>query len=152
MNVAAFAIDTSCMVAAVCTWHEHHAAAVAGIELRLDRGEHLAVAAHALVETYAVLTRLPAPHRLDPDDAWALVKTNFVETATVVALSGPAHITLLNRLARTGIGGGRSYDALIAACAGQAKVNALLTFNPRHFDPAPEGVAIEATTDATKKA
>ena len=149
MSVATFALDTSCMVAAVCTWHEHHAAAAAGIERRLDRGERLAVAAHALVETYAVLTRLPAPHRLAPDDAWTLVKANFVETAIVVALSGPTHIALLGRLAKHGIGGGRSYDALIAMCASQGKVNALLTFNPRHFDPAPEGVAVIVPTDAT---
>ena len=100
------------------------------------------MAAHALVETYAVLTQLPAPHRLAPADAWALVKANFVETATVVALNGPAHITLLGRLAKTGIGGGRSYDAVIATCAGHANVDALLTFNPRHFDPPPEGVAV----------
>ena len=147
MSVTTFALDTSCMVAAVCTWHEHHRAAVSGIERRLDRGEHLAVAAHALVETYAVLTRLPAPHRLAPADAWALVKTNFVETATVIALNGPAHITLLGRLATMGIGGGRSYDAVIATCAGQARVDALLTFNPRHFDPPPEGVAVIEPTD-----
>lgn len=146
MRLAAFALDTSCMVAAVCTWHEHHAAALAAIELRLDRGEHLAVAAHALVETYAVLTRLPAPHRLAPDDAWRLVKANFVETASVVALSGPTHITLLSRLAKNGISGGRSYDAVIAMCASQGKVNTLLTFHPRHFDPPPEGVAVITPT------
>jgi predicted nucleic acid-binding protein len=130
------------MVAAVCTWHEHHAAAVAGIERRLARGERLAMAAHALVETYAVLTRLPAPHRLAPADAWALVNANFVKRATVVALSGMAHTTLLAELAATGVGGGRTYDAVIAACARQAKVAVLLTFNPRHFDPPPEGVAV----------
>jgi predicted nucleic acid-binding protein len=140
--VATFALDTSCMVAAVCTWHERHAAAVAAIEQRLDRGDRLAVAAHAIIEAYAVLTRLPAPHRLAPADAWALVKANFVEPATVVALNGPAFITLLNRLASAGIGGGRSYDAVIAVSASQAKANALLTFNPRHFDPAPDGLSV----------
>ena len=148
MNVATFALDTSCMVAAVCTWHERHAVAIAGIEQRLDRGERLTVAAHALLEAYAVLTRLPAPHRLAPADAWALVKGNFVDTATVVALNAAAHIALLNRLAKMGMGGGRSYDAVIATCAGQAKVDALLTCNPRHFDPAPEGVAVIEPTDA----
>lgn len=130
------------MVAAVCTWHEHHAAAAAGIERRLGRGERMAIAAHALVETYAVLTRLPAPYRLAPADAWALVNANFVTRATVVALTGSAHTSLLERLALTGIGGGRTYDAVIAASARQAKVGVLLTFNPRHFDPPPEGVEV----------
>ena len=137
-----FALDTSCMVAAVCTWHEHHAAAAAGIERRLERGERMAIAAHALVETYAVLTRLSAPHRLAPADAWALLKANFVKRAALVALTGAAHASLLEGLAATGIGGGRTYDAVIAASARQARVGALLTFNPRHFDPPPEGVAV----------
>ena len=140
--MARFALDTSCMVAAVCTWHERHLSAVAEIERRLARGGRLAVAAHALVEAYAVLTRLPAPNRLGPADAWALVKGNFVDGASVVALSGQAHIALLRGLAGDGISGGRSYDAVIAACARQAKVEALLTFNPRHFEPPPEGVAV----------
>ncbi|MBI3403351.1 MAG: PIN domain-containing protein [Acidobacteria bacterium] len=140
--MATFALDTSCMVAAVCTWHERHAAAAAGIERRLDRGERMAIAAHALVETYAVLTRLPAPHRLAPADAWALVKENFVKRAAVVALTGPAHTSLLEELAAAGIGGGRTYDAVIANSARQAKVATLLTFNSRHFNPPPEGVAV----------
>lgn len=140
--MAWFALDTSCMVAAVCTWHERHRAAVSEIERRLERGGRLAVPAHALVETYAVLTRLPAPHRLAPADAWALVKANFVESASIVTLNGQAHVTLLGGLAAQGISGGRSYDAVIAACARQAKVEALLTFNPRHFDPPPEGVSV----------
>ena len=141
-TVAAFALDTSCMVAAVCTWHEHHAAAAASLEWRLARGERLAVAAHALVETYAVLTRLPAPYRLAPADAWALVNANFVKRAAVIALTGAAHVRLLGALAEIGGSGGRTYDAVIADCARRAKVSALLTFNPRHFDPPPEGVAV----------
>jgi predicted nucleic acid-binding protein len=70
------------------------------------------------------------------------VKANFVKRAAVGALSGAAHATLLEGLAATGISGGRTYDAVIAASAKQARVGALLTFNPRHFDPPPEGVAI----------
>jgi predicted nucleic acid-binding protein len=140
--VRIFALDTSCMVAAVCSWHERHQAAIAAIEERLGRGERLAVAAHALVETYAVLTRLPAPHRLAPADAWALVKANFVDHATIVTLNGHGHVVLLGRLAAMGIGGGRSYDAVIAACAGQAKAEAILTLDRRHFDPPPKGVAV----------
>src|SRR5439155_4456381 len=61
--------DTSCLVAAVCAWHEHHAAAAREIERRLAAGEPMIVAAPALVESYAVLTRLPPPHRLRPADA-----------------------------------------------------------------------------------
>jgi predicted nucleic acid-binding protein len=142
-----FALDTSCMVAAVCAWHVRHGAAAAAIERRLDRGERMAIAAHAIAETYAVLTRLPAPHRLAPSDAWTLVRTNFVDHAALVTLDGPAHVAVLAQLAGAGIGGGRTYDGLIAACAEASPAKALLTFNGRHFDPPPAGVTIVEPPD-----
>jgi predicted nucleic acid-binding protein len=135
------------MVAAICAWHVRHAAAAAEIERRLDRGERMAIAAHAIAETYAVLTRLPAPHRLAPSDAWTLVRTNFVENAALVTLGGPAHVAVLETLAGAGIGGGRTYDGLIAACAGASRAKALLTFNSRHFDPPPRGVTLVEPAD-----
>jgi predicted nucleic acid-binding protein len=121
------------MVAAVCAWHERHAAAAAAIE---RAGGHLIVPAHALAETYAVLTRLPAPHRLSPADAWSLVKANFIDQSTVAPLDAAGHEAVLARLAQTGIAGGRTYDALIAAAALNGGAKALLTLNPRHFDAA----------------
>lgn len=130
------------MVAVVCTWHEHHGAAAAEIQSRLGRGERLAVAAPALVETYAVLTRLPSPHRLSPTDAWALIEANFMKQATIVVLTGSGYARLLRRLARQMVAGGRSYDAIIAECARKAKAETLLTLNRRHFDPPPQGVAV----------
>jgi predicted nucleic acid-binding protein len=137
-----FALDTSCMIAAVCGWHEQHGAAAAEIERRLEQGEQLTVAAHALSESYAVLTRLPAPHRLAPSDAWEVLQANFANGALVAALSPAQHVALLRRLARDGVSGGRTYDAIIAECAAKAGAKALLTFNPRHFEPAPADVWI----------
>ena len=130
------------MVAAVCTWHEHHVVAAREIEGRLVRGERLAVAAPALVEAYAVLTRLPSPHRLAPADAWALVEANFIKHATVVAITGAAYARLLRRLAKQAVAGGRTYDAVIAECARKGRTETLLTFNRRHFDPPPAGVSV----------
>ena len=147
MSARLFALDTSCMVAAVCGWHARHAAAAAEIEGRLDRGERMAIAAHAIAETYAVLTRLPAPHRLAPSDAWTLVRTNFVDNAALVTLDGPAHVAVLEELAREGLGGGRTYDGLIAACALASRAKVLLTFNRRHFDPPPQGVIVVEPPD-----
>ena len=137
-----FALDTSCMIAAVCSWHEHHAAASREIRRRLARGERLALAGHALAETYAVLTRLPAPHRLSAADAWALVEANFVERRSIVALDASAYSALLRQLAKQSLGGGRTYDGIIAACARQSNAATLLTFNRHHFDPPPEGVSV----------
>ena len=136
------ALDTSCLIAAVCGWHEQHPVAAAEIERRLDRGERLSVAAHALSEAYAVLTRLPAPHRLAPSDAWELLRANFSDGVSVVALSARQHVALLRRLAEAGVSGGRTYDAVIAECAVRAGARTLLTFNARHFEPAPKDLAI----------
>lgn len=130
------------MIAAVCAWHEHHAAAASEIETRLNRGERLIVPAPALVETYAVLTRFPPPHRLSPVDAWTLVEANFVEDCRIVALTENAYLSVLRRLARQAVGGGRTYDAMMAECARGAKAGTLLTFNRRHFDPPPQGVSV----------
>ena len=142
MAAAIFAVDTSCMVAAVCSWHEHHEAAAAEIERRLDRRERLSVPAPALVEAYAVLTRLPSPHRLSAPDAWALIEANFVAQATVQALGSDLVVDLLRRAAAQAVAGGRTYDAVIGECARDAGAKVLLTFNRRHFDPAPAGVNV----------
>jgi predicted nucleic acid-binding protein len=130
------------MVAAVCGWHEHHAAAAEAIESRLHEGGRMVIAAHALIETYVVLTRLPPPHRLAPADAWAVLRASFVENGMVVAIGGQAHVTLVERLARENVRGGRSYASLIAASIGDAGATTLLTFNPRHFDPPPKGITV----------
>jgi len=52
------------MIAVLCGWHEHHDRATRAIEQRLDHGETMVVAAPGHIEAYAVLTRLPPPHRL----------------------------------------------------------------------------------------
>lgn len=129
-----FLPDTSCMVAAVCSWHEHHASAADEIERRLSRGETMVVAAAALIETYAVLTRLPPPHRLSAADGLALLEANFL-AVQIVALDENEYGTLLRRAPGHGIVGGQIYDAVIAACGSAASIAALLTFNARHFRP-----------------
>ena len=130
---AIFFVDTSCIVAAVCSWHGHHARAAAEIERRLGVRERMATAAHALAEAYAVLTRLPAPHRLSPADALELLEGNWLDSARVVALDAVGYRSLLRRAGKEGISGGRTYDAVIAACALKAKAAVLLTFNAHHF-------------------
>ncbi len=128
-----FLLDTSCIVAAVCTWHEHHNSAAYEIERRINRGEKMIVAAPALVEAYAVLTRLPSPHRISPIDATALIESNFINVESVIALDGKSYIILLHQAPNNGITGGQIYDAVIANCALKAKAEALLTFNENHF-------------------
>jgi predicted nucleic acid-binding protein len=130
-----FLPDTSCMIAAVCSWHEHHVRAADAIEGRLERKERMIVAAPALLEMYSVLTRLPAPYRLAPLSALRVVEANFVKGVKIVALDAEAYVAILRDAPRAGIFGGRTYDAAIAACARKANVQTLLTFNESHFRP-----------------
>ncbi len=131
----AFLPDTSCMIAAVCGWHEHHERAAAEIERRLRRGETMVVAAPALVEAYAVLTRLPSPHRLAPEVALEILEASFLSGRRILALGGPGYRTLLQQGPRRGISGGRAYDAVIEACARRGRATTLLTFNLGDFSP-----------------
>ena len=148
--MTSFAVDTSCMVAAVCSWHEHHEAAAVEIERRLAARERLVVPAPALVEAYAVLTRLPPPHRLSPRDAWRLIADNFVEQAAVVALESDGYVEVVRSTAAEELAGGRTYDAVIGECARLGRAKTLLTFNRRHFDPPPQGVTV--VVPATRRA
>jgi predicted nucleic acid-binding protein len=129
----AFLPDTSCMIAAVCSWHEHHEAAANEIERRLAGRARMFVAAPALIEAYAVLTRLPPPHRLSPQTALTLLESNFLKLATVVALAAKSYEALLLGAPKNNVAGGRVYDAVIGACAEQGKVSTVLTFNAGDF-------------------
>ena len=84
--MAGFIPDTSCMVAAVCAWHEYHEPAAAEINRRLALSEPMIVAAPALVETYAVLTCLQPPHRLSPADVLAMLDASFTRSGRLMAL------------------------------------------------------------------
>ncbi len=121
------------MIAAVCGWHENHEAAANEIERRLAGRAKMIVAAPALVEAYAVLTRLPPPHRLSPQTALTLLENNFLKLATVIALNAKSYETLLLRAPKNNVAGGRTYDAVIGACAEQGKASTILTFNVGDF-------------------
>lgn len=93
----------------------------------------MVVAGPALIEAYSVLTRLPAPHRLSPTDALALLEANFIVKVKVAALAPEDYRAILRAAPGGGISGGRIYDAVIAACANREKAAAVLTFNESHF-------------------
>jgi predicted nucleic acid-binding protein len=120
------------MVALVCSWHDRHAATNRAVKTALGGGAELVLAVHALVECYSVLTRLPAPYRLDPEDAGTLLELNFADTR-VVGLTPAEHWVLVRKATALGVAGGRVYDALIARAASKAAPCELLTLNAKDF-------------------
>jgi predicted nucleic acid-binding protein len=101
--------DTSVLIAGFATWHEGHQSAARA----LNRGVHLV--AHAAVETYSVLTRLPPPHRVAPDVAHAYLTA--VTSADYLTLDARSHRDLVKYLAEHAVTGGATYDALVGSTA-----------------------------------
>jgi len=103
------AVDTSVAIPLLVRSHHDHAAVV-----RWWDGQDVALAGHALAETYSVLTRLPGDARLAPADAARLLTARF--SAPLLLNSSRAR-KLPDTLARLGIAGGAVYDALVALAA-----------------------------------
>ncbi len=129
---AVFALDTSVIVASLLTWHEHHVPSLRTLEAAMDGGP-LVIPVAALVESYAVITRLPAPHRLSPDDTHALLQSNFAASARVDSLTGDECWAMLASLAAQSVAGGRTYDAQVLAAAIKSGASVLLTLNVEDF-------------------
>ena len=103
------AVDSSLVVAAFASWHEHHESA----RQVLDRGARLID--HCALEAYSVLTRLPPPHRSPPDVVTAFLAARF--PAAFLRLDAASHRNFVLGLSERGITGGSAYDALVAATA-----------------------------------
>lgn len=103
------AVDTSVAVAAFASWHPAHAPMLdivnAGVLLP----------AHAAVETYSVLTRLPAPHRGSPRRVLDFLEQSF--EGDWLALAGPSVRQVIADLVGRGVRGGQTYDGLIGLTA-----------------------------------
>lgn len=103
------AADTSLVVAAFASWHESHDAARRALDADVRLIEHCAL------ETYSVLTRLPAPHR-----APAIVVRDFIRAqfpGPFLRLSPQEFKGFILKLPDQGVAGGGAYDALVAATA-----------------------------------
>jgi predicted nucleic acid-binding protein len=106
------AIDSSVAVAAFASWHEAHDSA-----RRVLSGDY-ALVAHAGIETYSVLTRLPAPHRVAPAVAAEFLRRQFARPW--LTLDAGPQAELPARLAAVGVAGGAVYDALVGLTAAAA--------------------------------
>lgn len=103
------AADTSVVVAAFASWHEQHDAAREALDSGLGLVEHCAL------ETYSVLTRLPAPHRAPAEVVREFIATRFPDPW--LRLTPFAYRKFISGLAKLNVTGGSVYDALVAATA-----------------------------------
>lgn len=97
------------VVAGLSAWHPDHDIA------RPVLASRPRIVGHVLAEAYAVLTRLPHAQRLAPATVMGALRAAF--PALPVVLAPRAVRPLLERLSAAGIGGGATYDALVAETA-----------------------------------
>lgn len=122
--------DTSVLVAAFQSRHEHHAPSLRAFSRATK--ETAVCAGHTLAELYSVATRLPRPYRVLPEHALVLVD-QVCERTKIVTLDGEDYHAMIRRAATERQSGGRIYDALLLACARKAKAKKIYTWNTRHF-------------------
>lgn len=103
------AADTSLVVAAFASWHEHHESA----RRLLDGG--LRLVEHCALETYSVLTRLPPPHRSPGTVVADFIRARFPDP--FLRLNPAAYRSFVLGLAANEVTGGAAYDAVVAATA-----------------------------------
>ncbi len=105
------AVDSSVVVPALAGWHEAHEAA-----RRAANGQSLP--AHAYLESYAVLTRLPLPRRLEAALAHRLLAV-WYPPEQVLELGPGAAAAFVARMAEAGVSGGAAYDGLVGLTAAE---------------------------------
>lgn len=103
------AVDTSVAVAACLADHEAHELAESAL------ADSTTTIAHVATETYSVLTRLPAPLRVDAASAAAIIERRLPRQHAT--LDADQHAGAPTRLAAAQISGGATYDGLIALTA-----------------------------------
>lgn len=105
------ALDTSVVVPALLTWHEHH-------DRCQDAAVDAHVPAHVVLEAYSVMTRLPAPHRISSQDAWQVLGSRFSHD-DVLPASDDLQRRVVTMVSAVGVDGGATYDAVIGLTAAE---------------------------------
>ena len=127
------ALDTSVIVAALWMGHRHHHHARRWVLPGEDPDLSRALGAHALAETWSVLTRLPVQPRIAPGAAEAMVAP-LASVVEVCAVSAELQQHAFQRCARHGLTGGAVHDALHLAAAEHVQAEALVTFHAKRFE------------------
>jgi predicted nucleic acid-binding protein len=125
--------DTSVLVPAMIGAHPMHARALPWLRRARDREFAFFVSAHALAETYAVLTALPLSPRATPGGVSMAIHNSIFTRAEIVTFTKADYELAIRDVAALGFKGGMIFDALHVRAAQKAKVDSLLTFNVAHF-------------------
>ena len=121
-------VDTSVVVASLDPDEPHHLAC----DRVLAAGQHK-LYAHALAETFSILTGGRLGRRLHPAAAAGLIQESVLPFVQLVSLSGKEVMAALATAQARGARGGAVYDLLHLVAARKAGVSRLLTLDVRNF-------------------
>lgn len=124
--------DTSVLIPALLTKHENHAIAFPQLQIAKREEVQGHLSTHTLAELYSVTTRLPKPIGISAESASEMV-LDLLEYLVSVELSAMDYRKAIARTTKQGLSGGVMYDAVIAQAALKAKVDRLITLNPKDF-------------------
>jgi predicted nucleic acid-binding protein len=125
--------DTSVLVAASLVDHPDYLRAAAALD-RIRRGDDTGFAsAHALAETFSVLSRMPTSPKLQPQDVLAILEREIIPHFVFVALQPQDYPEAIRDLVALGLGGGRIYDLLHLRAASKLTVDRIYTYNDKEW-------------------
>lgn len=126
------AVDTSVVVAALMSWHVDHDRASRWLGKQLEL-ESLVLPEPVAIESYSVMTRLPSPYRLAPEDARRLLEENL-SSVRVAGIPASSIWKFLRDEASTGTIGGAVYDAAILESAIRGGAGEIASLNRGDFE------------------
>ncbi|HEY5085994.1 MAG TPA: PIN domain-containing protein [Gemmatimonadaceae bacterium] len=126
----AFLCDTSVLIAASDTEHQHHARSLERVSM--SRREEGYCAAHSLAEMYAALSATRSPRMRRVGDVLVTVE-QAASRFKPVSLTAQEYIWVVRHVAAAGARSGQVYDALILKCAEKCGARAVYTWNTDHF-------------------
>ena len=129
MNIG---VDSNVIVAGVHANHPYHALAANWLVQNLAEHQLMAVH-HSVLESYAVLTRLPGDLRVSPSEAKDLLTATVQANMIIPRFDSESIWPTIETLVMSSVVGGRSYDTFILLILRSVGAQAIATFNPTHF-------------------
>ncbi len=125
-------VDSCVVVSGIHTSHPLHAVAAEWLIRNISSNE-LIITHHSILETYAVLTRLPGMLRITGPEAKLLLESTIRPNMQVAEFTASSIWDCIVSLVDHSAVGGQSYDAFTAEILTRAGVEAIATFNTTHF-------------------
>lgn len=134
-------VDSCILIAGLHANHPLHATASDWLIRNVSASE-LVVTHHSVLETYAVMTRLPGEFRVSASEAKQLIEASIRQNMTIAPFSHDSIWQCIDSLVSQAAEGGRSYDCFIAEILIQFGVEAIATFNASHFSNLPSSITV----------